>query len=196
MLLTYILTVSVLAVFAAVRSRVTRDPLHVGYGLCAVSIGGLLVALAPSDAVPKMIEAGLLAALAVCAWTDASSGYIYDVVLAVAAVLVGVQTILGGHVRESLEAAAVAFVLAFGAHGLSRGRGLGFGDVKLFALTGAALGSIPLAVEAFGGSFVVGACVLVPAVALKRVDRHQKVAFAPFIAVATAAVLHYGVAAI
>ena len=59
---------------------------------------------------------------------------------------------------------------------LSKGRGLGWGDVKLVALGAAVLG-LRTSVLAFSA-----ACLLAVAIAVVRRRRHEPIAFAPYLA--------------
>jgi len=66
---------------------------------------------------------------------------------------------------------------------LSKGRGMGWGDVKLAALGGAVLGP-PAAMLAFAG-----ACLIAVFIAALRKRRSEPIAFAPYLCGAIAASL-------
>jgi len=90
------------------------------------------------------------------------------------------------HQWEIIVSAVVAFVPFAAAALFSRGRGMGWGDAKLVALSGAALG-LPLVVLTMAGACGVAAVV-------HRIARgaHGPIAFAPYIAAATALALPLG----
>ncbi len=124
-----------------------------------------------------------IAALTVSAATDIASGYVYDVVAFVAGAFVAIQALAGGTAVFTAEGALIGASVSFAIHGISRRRGLAFGDVKLFALAGASAGG-SAALAVLGAAFVAGALVYVPLLALKYLERSRAVPFAPFIALA------------
>jgi leader peptidase (prepilin peptidase)/N-methyltransferase len=72
-------------------------------------------------------------------------------------------------------------------HLVSRGRGLGLGDVKLGVAIGAGLG--PLAgTVAVGAAFALGATYAIVLLATRRARRGDTIAFGPFLAAGTLAV--------
>jgi Flp pilus assembly protein protease CpaA len=87
---------------------------------------------------------------------------------------------------EVLWSAAIPFAFFAGAAVLSRGRGMGWGDAKFVAITGAALGA-PLALFAL-------ALACVAAVVRQRLTKAARgpIAFAPYIAAATGIALPFG----
>lgn len=82
--------------------------------------------------------------------------------------------------------AGVPFVPFACAALLSRGRGMGWGDVKLVALGGAVLGA-QLAVLAFAA-----ACLVAVGINYARGRRHGIIAFAPYLATAIGAAIPLG----
>ena len=66
---------------------------------------------------------------------------------------------------------------------VTRGRGMGLGDVKLAPVLGAALGWLGVGIAIFGLvlAFAIGAVVGVIALASRRSGWHQRIAFGPFL---------------
>jgi leader peptidase (prepilin peptidase)/N-methyltransferase len=136
----------------------------------------------PADAATLLL---VVLALTVCTASDLRSGTIPDLfTLGPLVVLLAVAT--ARHAWAPLLGALFAFVPFAATAALSRGRGMGWGDVKLAALGGAALGigGITLAALAAG----LGACVF--ALASRRLRR--PVAFGPYLAVSIGAALALG----
>jgi leader peptidase (prepilin peptidase)/N-methyltransferase len=67
-------------------------------------------------------------------------------------------------------------------HLLTRGKGMGLGDVKLVLLLGTILG-FPLAVVSIFSAFVIGSVVGIVLIVVKLAKLKQKVAFGPFLIV-------------
>jgi len=132
-----------------------------------------------------MIALALLCA-AIAAITDLRDGFIYDRLTIPAAVLLAATACT----RDALPAAIAGALACGGAllilHGVTRGRGVGLGDVKLAAVVGAGLG-LPYGLIAIGAAFVAGTCVALPLLVLRRVSRRDRLPFAPFIAAGTIA---------
>ncbi len=134
------------------------------------------------------VAAIVLFALVACWCSDALCGMVPDVftLTPLAALLL---FSLAQHNWDIWFSALVAFAPFAVAALFSRGRGMGWGDVKLVALSGAALGA-PLVV------FVLAAACGVAAVmhGLSRTKRNGPIAFAPYIAAATGIALPLGLA--
>lgn len=77
-------------------------------------------------------------------------------------------------------------------HALTRGRGIGLGDVKLAVGIGAALG-VAGGVIAFGAAFVGGAVYALSLLVRRRARRGEPIPFGPFIAAGTLATVLFGV---
>lgn len=143
--------------------------------ICGAAIlGGVLA----SRGVPLPtlgICAVLIVSLAACWYSDVRCGIVPDYfTLAPLAFVVVVS--LAGHEFVPLLSAAAAFVPAAIVAFLSKGRGLGWGDVKIVALGAAVLG-LTTSVLAF-----LAACVGAVAIAALRRRRAEPIAFAPYLA--------------
>jgi prepilin signal peptidase PulO-like enzyme (type II secretory pathway) len=120
-----------------------------------------------------------------CWYADVACGIVPDIftLVPLAAVL-----IVGGLQGEWWHAGAALVVVPFAAAALaSRGRGMGWGDVKLSALGGAVLG-IETALLAFAAACLAAVCV---AWALGR--RNEPIALAPYMVASICATLFVGV---
>ena len=139
------------------------------------------------------IETSLtFAVAAVAAMTDLRCGYVFDrVLIAGGTALVALAASQGMLYPALLGAAAGASALAI-PWALSRGRGIGLGDVKLAAVLGCALGPYD-ALRALWFAFVIGALVAVGGALTRRLSFGRAVPFAPFLALG--AVLSAGGAA-
>jgi Flp pilus assembly protein protease CpaA len=149
-------------------------------------LGAVLMGLGAQPFALGIAALVLLALVAV--WcSDASCGVIPDVFtlgpVAAIALFLAIH-----HQWGQLLWALVPIVPFAVAAAASHGRGMGWGDVKLCAIAGLALGA-PLALFA-----LACACALVVCVhRLKHLRRDQPIAFAPYIATAIALALPLGV---
>lgn len=92
---------------------------------------------------------------------------------------------LGGEARwlEAVYGAAIWVAIIGALWLLTRGRGMGFGDVKLAPVLGATLGWIGVGAAAVGvfAAFVVGAIVGIGLLLAHRAGRRSQVPFGPFL---------------
>ncbi len=119
------------------------------------------------------LAAILCVSLVACWYADVTCGIVPNFfTLAPLAAVLGAALL--HHQSWPFVAALTVFAL-FGAAALaSKGRGMGWGDVKLAALGGALLG-LGSALVVFGG-----ACFVAAAVGVIRKRRHEPIAFAPY----------------
>lgn len=129
----------------------------------------------------------VLAIVAIAAITDMQSGLIFDAITVPALVLLILAGVAAHHAALSLYGALAGAALPGCLYLLTRGRGIGLGDVKLGACIGAALGSSAV-MYAFGLAFVAGAAVGLLLIVTGRASRKTEIRFAPYLALATACV--------
>jgi leader peptidase (prepilin peptidase)/N-methyltransferase len=161
--------------------------LAAGAGACAVVLG-LATLLGRSL---SLSGAAIVACAAVCAATDLQVGYIFDyVLLAPAAIAAGAafETKTFADALTGALACAAALLIPYGA---SRGRAMGFGDVKFAAVAGLALG-LGSSLEALWAACVCGGGVAAFALATGRTKRGTRVPFGPFLAFGVCAALLFG----
>ncbi len=145
----------------------------------AAAIGGLSAARGADLASLAVVD---LIAFALCAvvWTDVTRGFIGDWFSLPPIGLVLVLAILKHDLFPvAIAAAVVTFPFALAAF-FSKGRGMGWGDVKLVGL-GAALLDPQTSVLMYAI-----ACMVACGVALARRKRAEPIAFAPYLATAIA----------
>jgi prepilin signal peptidase PulO-like enzyme (type II secretory pathway) len=148
-------------------------------------VGAVLVAWSASP-MPIVAAAIVVFALVACWCSDARCGIVPDAfTLAPLAALVLLA--LAQRNWEVLWSAAIPFAFFAGAAMLSQGRGMGWGDAKFVAITGAALGA-PLALFALALACVAA----VIGQRLTKATRGGPIAFAPYIAAATGIALPFG----
>jgi prepilin signal peptidase PulO-like enzyme (type II secretory pathway) len=157
----YILLVVASAVVGALLTRMQATPVDLGIG------------------------AIVLFALVACWCSDAICGIVPDLFTLVPLAVLLLFAVAQRNWGMALSASVVFAPFAIAAI-VSRGYGMGWGDAKLVALCGAALGA-PLALLA-----LAGACVA--AVILHRLSKHRQspIAFAPYIAAAAGLALPVG----
>ncbi len=137
-------------------------------------VGGLLAERGVN--VPALgIFAVLIVSLAACWYSDVRCGIVSDYFTLGPLALVLVVS-FSGHDIAPLVSAAIVFVPFGIAAIISKGRGMGWGDVKLVALGGAVLG-FNTSVLAFAA-----ACLAAVAMAVVRRRRAEPIAFAPYLA--------------
>jgi leader peptidase (prepilin peptidase) / N-methyltransferase len=133
-----------------------------------------------------MIAAPALVAVAgtlVAAVVDARTGFIPNPVTRTTAVTALLLALPSGFTQAALGACLAGGVL-LALHLLTRGRGLGLGDVKLGAAIGAGLGPW-CGIAALGAAFVAGGAYAAFLIARGRAGRHDAIAFGPFLAAGT-----------
>lgn len=127
------------------------------------------------------IEASIvLTVCAISAVSDIKTGYIFDAVVVPAAALLLAVSAWHGTLISYSAGAAVAAGVPFLLYLLTRGTGIGFGDVKLGCCIGA-LGAMP-ALRVLECAFISGGCVAV--VLMVRYGRRARglpIPFAPFL---------------
>ncbi len=96
--------------------------------------------------------------------------------------IIGLQSMVYG--LQQFLVAIISFLFLFLIYFLSKGKGMGFGDVKLAFLMGLALG-FPKVVVAFYIAFLTGALVGVILILAKKAKFKQKIAFGPFLSLGT-----------
>ena len=136
---------------------------------------------------PQLGLAGVLTVSLVASWySDVRVGIVSDYFTLVPLGALVLGSLIKGNYGTLLAAAAVTIPFAAAAL-FSRGRGMGWGDVKLVALGGAVLG-IQAAVLAFAA-----ACLIAVAVAALLKRRSEPIPFAPYLAGAIAVALTFDV---
>ncbi len=122
---------------------------------------------------------------------DARTGFIPNVVTFSTFVAASAASAAGGELAGAWHGALASGGMLLALHVLTRGRGIGLGDVKLAAAIGAGLGPAGGAVSlaaafAFGGMF--GVWLL----ATRRARRGDAVRFGPFLAAGTVVAIACG----
>lgn len=93
-------------------------------------------------------------------------------------------------IARLIGAAAAGGILLL-LYAITRGRGIGFGDVKLAAALGLAF-AWPDSVVLVGLAFVIGTLAALPALALRKTALKASVPFGPFLAIAAIVLLAFG----
>lgn len=122
-----------------------------------------------------VVSALLVVSLAACWYSDVRCGIVPDYFTLVPLVIVLAIAVVERN-PTPIVSAVVVFIPFAGAALLSKGLGMGWGDVKLVALGAAVLG-LRNSVLAFSA-----ACLLAVAVAMIRRRRHEPIAFVPYLA--------------
>lgn len=182
---TFTLWSSGFAFLSNVRARHCGDYFDRGTLIVFVAVTAALISVV--GVVPSSGAVIAMACAVVSAATDISSGYIYDMVTYTAAIAMLAFAICDSTVPAASLGAATALAVSGILHIWKNGRGLGMGDVKLFAIAGAASSVLP-SLLILGASFVVGAAVIGIALVARRLHWADRVAFAPYIAIVTVVV--------
>jgi leader peptidase (prepilin peptidase) / N-methyltransferase len=134
-----------------------------------------MIAPAMAVAVSGAIAAGIV---------DARTGYIPDPISRTAALAALALAALGGAATNACMGAYVVGGGLLALHLLSRGRGLGLGDVKLGTAIGAGCGPSAGAV-ALGAAFVIGGAYAAWLLVTRRAKRGDAIPFGPFLGIGT-----------
>lgn len=154
-------------------------------GGCAVI--GALVTTHTTDLTQIAVYSIVAVALAAIWCTDVLYGIVPDVFTLVPLALIFAIALLRQEPWPFLYAATVPFMPFAVTAAVSKGRGLGWGDVKLAALGGAVLG-VEISLLAFAAS-----CLVAVAHAYICGRRSQPIAFAPYLVCAIGACMPLGV---
>lgn len=133
----------------------------------------------------------LIIILLVCSASDLHVGLVFDCVTIPALVILLVLAAFQGEIFDAVFGAAVAGGALLILHVLTRGNGMGLGDVKLAAVIGAGLGAQDAAI-ALGAAFVIGALVGICLLITHRARRESELCFAPFLALGVYASITLG----
>ncbi len=156
--------------------------------LALASIGALATLCCRSEASAVGAIDGIILGFAwACAATDVATGYVFNRVSAFGGLVVASAAFVRGTELAALQGAVVAASILLAVRMLTKGRGLGLGDVKCAAVLGAGMGSQALLFV--GVAYECGAlwaCVMLVG---RRLRRSDSVAFAPFLAIAASVVL-------
>lgn len=133
------------------------------------------------------VFAVLVVSLVACWYSDVRCGIVPDYFTLIPLVIVIGVGLVGHNLAPLFSAVIVMLPFALAAL-FSRGRGMGWGDVKLVALGAAVLG-LQTSVLAFAA-----ACLLAVIIAAVRRRRSEPIAFVPYLASAIAVALAFPVA--
>jgi prepilin signal peptidase PulO-like enzyme (type II secretory pathway) len=159
-------------------------PIAVLIAACA-AIGAVVSTHVQSP--PNILLIALICVALVAVYiTDARRGVVPDV-FTIGPLAIMLLIALWQHEWQLLIAVAVPFVPFAVAAVLSRGRGMGWGDVKLVALGGAILGA-RISILAFAG-----ACIAAVAINYLRGNKRGPIAFAPYLASAIGLAIPLGI---
>ncbi len=124
---------------------------------------------------------------AIAAAIDLRTGLIPNVLsrgIAIGALAVAAEE---GALTQALAGAVIVGGSLLSLYLLTRGRGLGLGDVKLGVAIGAGCGPT-IGVLALGSAFILGGSFAAVLIATRRARRGDAIPFGPFLAAGTAAV--------
>lgn len=143
----------------------------------------MLAALVFGLTIEGVAAAALGALLIVIAFVDLDHLLVLDATTIVGAGI-GLAVALATHrLLPALEGAATG-ALIFGAiYALTRGAGMGLGDVKLAAMLGLFLG-FPSMVSVVVAAFIIGAILAIPVLLARRRGRRDALPFGPFLVMA------------
>jgi prepilin signal peptidase PulO-like enzyme (type II secretory pathway) len=143
-----------------------------------------IVALAVTDASKplSLAFAAGIAACVVCAVTDWKTGYIPDAVTFPAAALLIAGALMSNNLAQTLLGAAAGAAPLAALLIITRGRGLGAGDVKLACCAGMTVGDAARAFVAIEAAFVLGGACAALLLASRMRRRGDTMRFGPFIA--------------
>lgn len=128
--------------------------------------------------------------VAIAAVIDAQSGFIFDPLVAAGAIGVLVVAALEGTGVFSLCGAVVSGGAVFFLWAITRGRGIGLGDVKLAAVVGAGFGPVG-GISAIGLSFIVGTAITVARIIAGKAQFGTSIRFGPYLLAGSVCLLAY-----
>lgn len=134
---------------------------------------------APSAGAAAM-QTPSLGAAAISAVTDLQTGYVFDAVTMPALCITLVAAGMSGHFNAAVLGGCASGAVLYALHIVTRGRGLGLGDVKLACCIGSALG-VAGGLRALQTAFVLGGAYAGYSLLSRRAKFGDAVRFAPFL---------------
>lgn len=179
----YAIALVVLYTVARRRSALVSVKTPAGLVLAALA-AGVIVFSAINGSTVSIGLALALACLVVCAVSDLATGLIFDAVIATAACGIGLWSVIAQNTFLTGLGTCICIAPLSALYGITRGRGIGLGDVKLGGIVGAGVGGVE-ALGAIGAAFVAGAIYCAPLLIVRRARCSDRVPFAPFMAFGT-----------
>ena len=172
-----------LAARMAARKYDVALPLNRSVGaaiLCVVCVAQVFIVARQADDLQHWALVVALSAAVACAVTDAITGFVFDAVTLPALAIIILLRAFGHSFMPALLGAAAGGVTLGFLYAITRGRGLGFGDVKLACCIGAALGPADT-VMSLWFAFVAGGGYAVFMLLTRRARLGDAVYFAPYL---------------
>ena len=167
------------------RCRYCNAPIVIRYPLVETltACSFALAFLEFGPGVPALGACALGALLIVIAFIDLDHLLVLDSTT-IAGAVIGVALAIATHRVVTALEGALAGAAVFGAiYLLTRGAGMGLGDVKLAAMLGLFLG-FPLVLWTAAAAFIIGALLAIPVVVARRRGRRDALPFGPFLVIA------------
>lgn len=132
-------------------------------------------------------------------WMILPNRVIYPLIAVAASLVMANATVFHGglaYVRDTAFSVAVAGGLFYGLYKASKGKWIGFGDVKLGILIGLLLNDAPRAFLVLFLASLLGTLVVLPGLIKKKITSSSHIPFGPFLIIATVIVKLFGTALI
>ncbi|MDQ6767201.1 MAG: prepilin peptidase [Candidatus Eremiobacteraeota bacterium] len=164
------------------RCRRCRSPISPRYALVELMTAALFcLCVAKFGVSLAALAAALLSAyLIVTVFVDIDHLLILDALTLPVAIAGLMIALASGRAIAALEGAALGALLFGSIYLVTKGAGLGLGDVKLAACLGIFLG-FGNSIAAFATAFVIGAIVAIPVLAMRKRRGRDVLPFGPFI---------------
>jgi leader peptidase (prepilin peptidase)/N-methyltransferase len=170
--------------WAVAATAAARRRLAVGALPPALTVTVAVVAAAAAIGGVRPSAIGACAAAAVAGLVDARTGSIFDPLTGALFVASLALAAFAGSLGDAVAGTAATGGLLALLYAVTRGRGIGFGDVKLGAALGAALGA-SAGLRAIAFAFILGGGYGAWLLASGRATRGASIRFGPFIAAGT-----------
>ncbi len=168
------------------RCRYCGAPIAMRYPLVEL-LTGVLFALAFLEfgvSLQALMACTASAILIVVAFIDVDHLLVLDWSVAALAGIGAVRAIVGHDLIGALEGAAIAAAIFGALYLVTRGAGIGLGDVKLGAALGLLFG-YPLGLGVVVAAFVIGALLAIPVLVVRKRGRRDALPFGPFLVLAS-----------
>ncbi|MGB6986445.1 MAG: hypothetical protein WBD74_10775 [Candidatus Aquilonibacter sp.] len=177
--------VALVVLYAVARRRSALVSVKMPAGLILAALASGVIVFCALHGSPVSIGLALaLACLVVSAASDLATGLIFDAVIAAAACGIGLWSVIAQSALLTALGACICIAPLLALYCVTRGRGVGLGDVKLGGIIGAGVGGAE-ALGAIGAAFVAGAIFCAPLLIVRRMQPSDRVPFAPFMAFGT-----------